>query len=322
MAKTLKEARDKLQIDINCPCKENILLRLRPDIQKKKTKINTYTLGPSKIDATILRALKKGPNASTHQLAQMVHASQTTVYNHLTNNLGYKYTSLRCVPHLLGNDDKLKRVSDSRALLKVLQSNEKNKWKFLYTGDESWFLYDNQIKKIWLPHDSEPPTNVKQDIMTKKIMICIFWNPNGIIVIDGMERGMSMNSEAFIDKILIPITESHEFAVAKKQKKTITLHMDNSRVHRSTMVNNFMMDNKLKNAPHPPYSPDLAPSDFYLFGYLKHKMIGLEFSSVDELKQYIIHEFSLIPKEKLIEVFQEWERRLRSCISNHGDYIE
>jgi hypothetical protein len=31
--------------------------------------------------------------------------------------------------------------------------------------------------------------------------------------------------------------------------------------------------NRMKQASHPPYSPDLAPSDFFLFGYLKGKLM-------------------------------------------------
>ena len=44
--------------------------------------------------------------------------------------------------------------------------NERDKWRFLYMGDESWFLYDNQIKKLWLANDSEVPTIIRPDIMT------------------------------------------------------------------------------------------------------------------------------------------------------------
>lgn len=153
-------------------------------------------------------------------------------------------------------------------------------------------------------------------------MIYIFRGPNGILIIDGMERAMSINSDAFINNILILIKESEDFDKAKNQKQSFTLHMNNSRVHRSTEVKLFLKENGLENAPHPACSPDLVPSDFYLFGYLKHKMIGQEFSSVEELKRWIIYEFSLIPREKLIEVFQEWVNRLRLCLSQNGNYIE
>jgi hypothetical protein len=39
----------------------------------------------------------------------------------------------------------------------------------------------------------------------------------------------------------------------------------------------------MKLAPHPPYSPNLAPSDFYLFGYVKRCLAGLSFEDTDQL---------------------------------------
>jgi hypothetical protein len=39
----------------------------------------------------------------------------------------------------------------------------------------------------------------------------------------------------------------------------------------------------MKSAPHPPYSSDLAPSDFYLFGYVKRCLAGLSFEDADQL---------------------------------------
>jgi hypothetical protein len=39
----------------------------------------------------------------------------------------------------------------------------------------------------------------------------------------------------------------------------------------------------MKSAPHPPYSPDIAPSDFYLFGYVERCFAGLSFEDADQL---------------------------------------
>jgi hypothetical protein len=39
----------------------------------------------------------------------------------------------------------------------------------------------------------------------------------------------------------------------------------------------------MKSAPYPPYSPDLAPSDFYLFWYVKRCLAGLWFEDWDQL---------------------------------------
>jgi hypothetical protein len=43
----------------------------------------------------------------------------------------------------------------------------------------------------------------------------------------------------------------------------------------------------MKSAPHPPYSPDLTPSDFYRFGYVKRCLAGLSFENVDQLLEAV-----------------------------------
>jgi hypothetical protein len=44
-----------------------------------------------------------------------------------------------------------------------------------------------------------------------------------------------------------------------------------------------MEQSGMKRAPHPPYPPDLAPSDFYLFGHVKGCVAGNAFEDADEL---------------------------------------
>jgi transposase len=55
--------------------------------------------------------------------------------------------------------------------------------------------------------------------------------------------------------------------------------MDNLPIHKSKVTRAKLSQMPVRLAPHPPYSPDLTPSDFFLFGYLKTKMLGLEFDS-------------------------------------------
>ena len=84
----------------------------------------------------------------------------------------------------------------------------------------------------------------------------------------------------------------------------------------------MMKKKSIQRAPHPPYSPDLAPSDFYLFGRLKSRVTGVEFSDSDEIVEWIYDEFDKIPKDELKRVFAEWERRLIQSIERNGAYIE
>ena len=104
-------------------------------------------------------------------------------------------------------------------------------------------------------------------------------------------------------------------------KKLFYLHFNNAPSHRKTGVSEFCKKNKLFILPHPPYSPDLAPSDFFLFGYIKEKCEGVEFTSPDELIEFIENIFSQISSEVFERVFLNWEERLKKCIQVNGNYF-
>jgi hypothetical protein len=78
----------------------------------------------------------------------------------------------------------------------------------------------------------------------------------------------------------------------------------------------------MKRAPHPPYSPDLAPSDFYLFGYVKGCLAGHSFESADALFGGIQGILDGIEKVTLQAVFLDWMERLGRCIDSNGVYVD
>jgi transposase len=97
--------------------------------------------------------------------------------------------------------------------------------------------------------------------------------------------------------------------------------MDNSTIHKSKVTRAKLSQIPVHLAPHPPYSPDLAPSDFFLFGYLKTKIIGLKFNSSEALLYWIKDEFQRIPSEVLEGVFESWIIRIQKCLEYKGDYF-
>jgi hypothetical protein len=65
--------------------------------------------------------------------------------------------------------------------------------------------------------------------------------------------------------------------------RKLLVHADNARQHTAMGPIQYLTQNRMKSAPHPPYSPDLAPSDFYLFGNVKRCLTGLSFDDADQL---------------------------------------
>ena len=75
------------------------------------------------------------------------------------------------------------------------------------------------------------------------------------------------------------------------------MHLDNSKVHNSIMSMKKYDELGFKRPPHPAYSPDVAPSDFYLFGYLEQKLQGKQFNDIEGLEEEL-HEILGIGRTK------------------------
>ena len=71
---------------------------------------------------------------------------------------------------------------------------------------------------------------------------------------------------------------------------------------------------------HPPYSPDFAPSDFYLFPYFKEHLGGQRFASNKEVKEFA----TTWLKEQRQKFYEKGIFNLQSnkCLNSYGDYVE
>jgi hypothetical protein len=100
------------------------------------------------------------------------------------------------------------------------------------------------------------------------------------------------------------------------------IHGDNARLHVAKCVTEYMDQNSLKRAPHPPYLPDLAPSDVYIFGYVKHQSQGHEFTKGAELVSAISENLESNADRCISWRFDDWMRGLQRFIDVLGGYVE
>jgi hypothetical protein len=73
--------------------------------------------------------------------------------------------------------------------------------------------------------------------------------------------------------------------------------------------------------PQAPYSPDLVPCDFFLFGYLKQYLEGKHLTREDYVIAAVMEVFSKIPLQTFQNVMDDWQYRLRRCIQLGGEHI-
>lgn len=275
-----------------------------------------------KLSADISKLLQANPGLSANQIAAELGKPATTVKSYLHNVLHYEFKKTRWIPHFLTDEQRKKRVSEAQELLEVLEEAEADDFRFLVTGDESWFFYTSPKLGLWMPESEARPEAQKPSHYGPKTMIVVFWNIHGALIVEAIPKGRSATGEYFREAVIAEICNSSVFQEAQSQGKNFWVHMDNAPIHRAETVTEKMDDFGLLRAPHPPYSPDLAPSDFYLFGALKSRIRGIEFQNSDEIKEWIQSEFEKIPSDELRRVFRLWKMRLKACVDLEGHYVE
>jgi hypothetical protein len=100
------------------------------------------------------------------------------------------------------------------------------------------------------------------------------------------------------------------------------MHFDNAPIHNSRVVTEKLTEQSLKSMPHPTSRPDLSPCDFFLFGYLKDKLVDKRYATSEELIAGGDTTISEMPIDVISRVFLTWQERLRQCMNMREKYIQ
>jgi len=106
------------------------------------------------------------------------------------------------------------------------------------------------------------------------VLASIFWGQDGILLIDYLPKGQIINAE-YYSSLLVQLKD---ILREKHRGKVLFLH-DNAPTHRALATQKKMAYLGFQCLDRPPYSPDLAPSDYHLFPGLKKQLKGCNFSS-------------------------------------------
>ena len=107
-----------------------------------------------------------------------------------------------------------------------------------------------------------------------KVMLIVFFDCKGIVHFEFVPEGQTVN-QYFYKETLVRLTEK----IRRKrrdlwERKQWLLHHDNAPAHSALTIRQFLASRQVSTLDHPPYSPDLAPSDFFLFPKLKGVLKG------------------------------------------------
>ena len=74
----------------------------------------------------------------------------------------------------------------------------------------------------------------------------------------------------------------------------------------------------IKTVPHPPYSPNVAPCDFWLFP----RPTGCRYEIIEEMKETVMTVIDTLTQEDIYEAFQKLLKQYHKCFPAGGDYFE
>jgi len=100
------------------------------------------------------------------------------------------------------------------------------------------------------------------------------------------------------------------------------LHHDNAPVQSALIVREFLARNSITVLEHPPYSPDLAPCDFFFVPQMQIGAAGAAFGDVTAIKSKMILLLKGLREEEFQGCFQQWKWRWDMCIVSNGEYFE
>ena len=152
--------------------------------------------------------------------------------------------------------------------------------------DETWlYHYDPETKQQsmeWQHSGSPRPKKFQCKNPLEKFSPRFFWDQDGILVVDYLPKGQTINSE-YYSSLLVQLKDILKKKRCGKVIKGVLFLHDNAPAHRALAAQKKLAYLGFQCVDHPSYSPDVAASDYHLFSGLKNQLKSRHFSSDAEV---------------------------------------
>ncbi|CAL1261915.1 unnamed protein product [Larinioides sclopetarius] len=161
---------------------------------------------PSVISDALLQRTEEAIHANRRLKLKELHqiipeVSMTTLYEALTVKLGYRKLCARWVPKMLTEEHKMKRMGFALDFLTRYAEAGDEFLDLIVTGDETWVYHHTHESKQqsmqWHHSISPKAKKFKTSISVKKIIASVFWDRQGILLLEFMPPGTTINVAAY-----------------------------------------------------------------------------------------------------------------------------
>ena len=260
---------------------------------------------------------------TVEELASKLDVSIGSAHS-IVASLGYSKVCAHWVPRQLTEGHKTERVRCCTQLLEHHQGDPTFLERII-TGDETWVYHfepESKRRSMEWRHPNSPRTKkFKAQKSAAKIMATVFWDSQGVILLDFLPKGETINSEVYIETFR-KLKAKIECVRPNLDIANVLLQHDNARPHTSIRTMEAITSFGWTVIPHPPYSPDLARSDYHLFGPMKERLRGNRYGNDNEVKTAVLNFLRHQPAEFYNTGIHAIVHRWTVALEKGGDYVE
>lgn len=277
---------------------------------------------PVEVDDDKVKVLvDTNPHYTTREIARILQISKTSVKNHL-DQLGYVNRLDVWVPHELNEAHLIERISISDSLRRRVKCDPF--LQRMVTGAEKCIIYNKRVitsqETLHRRRDGSTQLKIdsKMELYPSIVMLSIWWDWKGIVLYELFPRDRINNLDCTqLDKVNIAIREKRPELT---NHKDVVFHYD-ATSHMSFQTRKKLLELDWDVISHPPHSPDLAPSDYYLFPSLQSSLNEQHFASEEAIKchleQFFAEKDSKFFERGIMQLSERWQK----IVDQSGQYI-
>ena len=177
-----------------------------------------------------------------------------------------------------------------------------------------YFTPDSKRASMQWQHINSPSSRKARTILSPgKTMATFFWDAKGVILVGYILDQRTMNSQ-YCSQLLKDGVKPAFRHKRRKARKSICLLQDNARPHTAAITMDAIHKFCWDLLAQPPYGPDLAPSDYHLFGPLKESLGGRRFRDSNEVIAFVEDWIN----QQLTKLLWKWnEKAARTMATMH-----
>ena len=153
-------------------------------------------------------------------------------------------------------------------------------------------------------------------------MLVIFFDWQGVIHKEFVLEGETINAVNYKDVMERLLNRIRRVRPGLCESGNWFLLHDNAPSHNATIFKQFLAQRKVTVLDHPPYSPDLAPADYFLSPKVKSHMKGRLFDSISDIQKAVTDTLNIIAKDDFYKGIQKLYDRANLCVQLEGMYVK